>query len=86
MRRFGAWVIAAALTASAGCDSGGIKEGMETDPNKEAPGGQPPSFVNQMKAQGEKMQNQKKRPANTPKAPVAAPDDAGKTGGDAAAK
>jgi len=68
MKSYGVWLAAALLTAAtAGCDSGGIKEGMDDDPNA-AKSGRPAGFEKLMEKQGKQMTNQKK-PANLPKIP-----------------
>jgi len=82
MKWYGVWLAAAFLTAAtAGCDSGGIKEGMDEDANA-VKSGRPANFEKLMQNQGKMMTNQKK-PANLPKAPKA---DADTTKGDGAAK
>ena len=67
MKRFGVYVVAALLTAAAGCDGGGIKEGMSEDAAKTTTG-QPAGFEDMMKNMGKNMTNQKRKPADTPKA------------------
>jgi hypothetical protein len=67
MKRFGVLLtFAFAFSLFAGCDSGGIKEGMSDEPPP--PSGQPPGFADMMGKNAKNMQLKGGRPKNTPPA------------------
>jgi hypothetical protein len=70
MKRFRAWIVPAVLASlMAGCDSGGVKEGMPEDAAKANP--QPAGLQDQMKAMGKEMTTTKAgKKANPPAAPA----------------